>query len=93
MVILFGIKVWYSKSSKSMAVSIARSWLLKKNLHQSVEEQNFVSNYRNISGKTFRSDLSLAENDFSDHVFIYYYNYYYYYYYNFYLEQCWIIKS
>jgi len=28
--ILFGIKFWYSKSSKSMVVSTARSWLLKK---------------------------------------------------------------
>ena len=48
--ILFDIKFWYSKSSKSMAVSIARSWLLKKNLHQSIEEQNFLSNDQNISG-------------------------------------------
>jgi hypothetical protein len=57
--ILLGIKIWYSESSKNMAVSVARSWLLKKNLHQSAEEQNFVSNDQNISGKTFRSDLLL----------------------------------
>jgi hypothetical protein len=34
----------------------------EKSLHQSIEEQNFVSNDQNISGKTFRTDLSLADN-------------------------------
>jgi hypothetical protein len=34
----------------------------EKSLHQSTEEQNFVSD-QNISGKTFRSDLSVADND------------------------------